>query len=132
MSASNKRHTCDEARTRDVSWVLLVDSREATEVCAYRFNLDDAPEHLYDTIKNNLNLTKKVWKYENVYEDGIEGMAGLVIEDPDDDEDENENDGLYEQERAEEALEYMAGKATVQNLYNNPEPHDVYISMVLA
>ena len=123
MSASKK------ARTRDVIWVQLVDAREATEVGVYRFNLDDAPEHLYDTIKNN--LTKKVWKYENVYEDGIEGMAGLVIEDdPDDDED--ENDGFYEQERAEEALEYMAGKATVQNLYNNPEPHDVYISMVLA
>ena len=126
MSASEK--------ARDVIWVLLVDAREATEVGLYRFNLDDAPEHLYHTIRNNLNLTKKVWKYENVYEDGIEGMAGLVIEDdPDDDEDENENDGFYEQERAEEALEYMAGKAEAQNLYNNnPEPHDVYISMVLA
>ena len=114
-------------RTRDVIWVLLVDAREATEVGVYRFNLDDAPEHLYDTIKNNLNLTKKVWKYENVYEDGIEGMSGLVIED-----EENENEGFYEEERAEEALKYMGGKATVQNLYNNPEPHDVYISMVLA
>ena len=127
MSASKKRHTCDEARTRDLIWVLLVDAREATEVGMYRFNLDDAPEHLYDTIKNNLNLTKKVWKYENVYEDGIEGMSGLVIED-----EENENEGFYEEERAEEALKYMGGKATVQNLYNNPEPHDVYISMVLA
>ena len=127
MSASKKRHTCDEARTRDVIWVLLVDSREATEVCAYRFNLDDAPEHLYDTIKNNLNLTKKVWKYENVYEDGIEGMSGLVIED-----EENENEGFYEEERAEEAFKYLAGKAEAQNSYETPEPHDVCISMILA
>ena len=96
MSAPKK------ARTRDQIWVLLVDVTEATEVSFNRFNLDDAPDHMYFQIVNN--LTNNVWRYDNVHEGGgIEGLAGLVNEE-DDDEDDEENDAEM---RAEEVLEYI-------------------------
>ena len=102
----------------------------------YRFNLDDAPEHLYRTIKNN--LTKKVFRYNNVYEgDGIDGMAGLVIEDDPDDEDDADD----EQIRAEEVFKYLAGQTAARSssdpdeypdTYKTPGSHDVLIFMVSA
>ena len=109
---------------------------EATEVHYYRFNLDDAPEHLHHTIKNS--LTKKVFRYNNVCEgDGIDGMAGLVIEDDPDDEDDSDD----EQIRAEEVFKYLAGQTEARSssdpdeypdTYKTPESFDVLISMVSA
>ena len=61
------------------------------EVFLHRFNLDDAPRHLCDAIKNN--LTNDVWRYNNVYEgDGLLGMEGLVIEDDAGDEQDDAGD----------------------------------------
>ena len=119
-------HTRDEAR--DVIWVQLVYVNDVMEVFMHRFNLDDAPRHLYDTIKNN--LTKNVWRYNNVYAgDGLLGMEGLAIEDDHSD---------YEQECAEQVFEYLAGKMDAWNspdpdeytdTYKTKGPHDVCITM---
>ena len=122
----------DRARTRDearnVIWVQLVYVNDVMEVFMHRFNLDDAPRHLYDTIKNN--LTKNVWRYNNVYAgDGLLGMEGLAIEDDHSD---------YEQECAEQVFEYLAGKMDAWNspdpdeypdTYKTKAPHDVCITM---
>ena len=109
-------------------WVLLVDVTEATEVSFNRFNLDDAPDHMYFQIVNN--LTKNVWRYDNVHESGgIEGLAGLVNEE-DDDKDDEENDAEM---RAEEVLEYIQNKCKdEENPYNTLEKFEVLISLVLA
>lgn len=127
MSASKK------ARTRDVIWVQLVYVNEVMEVFLHRFNLDDAPRHLYDAIKNN--LTNDVWRYNNVYEgDGLVGMEGLVIEDDAGD----EQDYAGEQERAKQVFKYLAGKMDARNssdpdeypdTYKTKAPHDVCITM---
>ena len=65
-----------KAQTPPSIWVLLADATEATEVRMLWFNLNDAPDHLYHLIKNNLPNTTI---YENVHEgEGAKGLAGLV------------------------------------------------------
>ena len=109
-----------KARTRDQIWIFLVDAAESMEVCYYWFNLNDAPDHMYDQIANN--LTKNVWRYDNVRDgDGIEGFEGIV-----------DQDGEDAEMRAEEVMRYTRTRwCQAPSHRTQAKPHQALMSSFL-